>query len=102
VADSELARRSKALLQTVGAILIDLIFLATVVVLNYLADRFVFERLHLRGSAGASLVVLNWAFSISTVVVVLAFLVRDTYVAVLTSWRSAREEVTIATEPGGR
>ena len=72
---------------------IDLLFLAAVVVLNWVAEQQIFDRFDLHGSAGVAFVILEWAFTISTVGTVLGYLLRDLVVAVARPWR-ARGSVT--------
>jgi hypothetical protein len=71
------------------AVSADLLFLGGVVLLNWAAQHWVFERFELHGSSKFALTVLEWALTVSTLGTVLSFLARDTVVALLRPWRRA-------------
>lgn len=72
------------------AVAIDLIFVGGVVLLNWAAQKWVFERLVLHGSVKALFVVLEWAFTISTMATVIGYLIHDCFVAIVRPWRAER------------
>lgn len=79
------------MLLILGGLIVDLLFLAAVALLNWLADKFVFNRLDLdRGPTETTVLVMQWAFALSTVGLVVVYLISDTYRWIRSSIRRAR------------
>jgi hypothetical protein len=82
--------RAQVLSAALLTILVDLSFLGGVAVLNWLAQRYIFDRFTLEGTADIAFDILKWCFTLATLTAVSSFLVRDTFIAIARPWHRDR------------
>lgn len=78
--------RITELARILAAIVVDTVFLAAVVGMSWLLHSVLLPQFEPEGSARVGFIVLDWAFMVCTVGIVLAYLAIDTWVAVARLW----------------
>lgn len=86
--------RTVELLRVLATLVVDSLFLAGVILINYAVQHFVADKLKLGGSAKMAVETLEWILAVATVVPVIAYVVNDTAVAVARPFRRHRGKVS--------
>jgi hypothetical protein len=85
--------RAEELGLVLATIVVDSLFLALTAAVNWILHSVLIPAVHLDGPSSIGFVVLDWAFTLSTVGVVLAFLIRDTWVAIARQFDSTNQSL---------